>query len=237
MINQQLWTEHVYTPMLLNQSWGKNLAKNKRMKNSQYFLNQKKIFTNLWNKLLSDQRNATLCVMTFCTYLLTYLLSDTKANGFKAKIRYWHIKINRVIYKHSDWLFKLLFLAFQYHILLLLLFYLTLLLIIVCFCSAFCHSTCFLMTLINQQLLVKNFSRYDTRKYVFTQRIINIWNSLPVHFVNSSSVNSLKNNLDRFWSNQEVYYNFRCDITGPGNRSLSQNWLEIVLKYVIKRWT
>jgi len=26
--------------------------------------------------------------------------------------------------------------------------------------------------------------------------------------------------LDRFWSNQEVYYNFRCDITGTGNRSL-----------------
>ena len=28
-------------------------------------------------------------------------------------------------------------------------------------------------------------------------------------------------NLHRFWSNQEVYYNFRCDITGTGNRSLS----------------
>ena len=74
-------------------------------------------------------------------------------------------------------------------------------------------------------------------KYVFTQRIINIWNSLPVHVVNSSSVNSFKNNLDRFWSNQEMYYNFRCDITGTGNRSLSQNWLVILLKYVIKRWT
>jgi len=46
---------------------------------------------------------------------------------------------------------------------------------------------------------------------------------LPVHVVNSSSVNSFKNNLDRFWSNQEVYYDFRCDITGTGNRSLSQN--------------
>jgi len=61
------------------------------------------------------------------------------------------------------------------------------------------------------------------RKYVFTQRIINIWNGLPVHVVNSSPVNSFKNNLDRFWSNQEVYYNFTCDIAGTGNRSLSQN--------------
>jgi len=33
---------------------------------------------------------------------------------------------------------------------------------------------------------------------------------------------------DRFWSNQEVYYNFRCDITGTGNRSLGQNWLVLL---------
>jgi len=31
-----------------------------------------------------------------------------------------------------------------------------------------------------------------------------------------------------------VYYNFRCDIAGTGMRSVSQNWLVIVLKYVIK---
>jgi len=43
-----------------------------------------------------------------------------------------------------------------------------------------------------------------------------------VHVVNSSSVNSFKNNLDRFWSNQEVYNNFRCDITGAGNRGSNQ---------------
>jgi len=76
----------------------------------------------------------------------------------------------------------------------------------------------------NNFKLVKNFCRYDMRKYVFTQRIINMWNSLPVRVVNSSLVNSFKNNLDRFWSNQEMYYNFRCDITGTGNRSLSQNY-------------
>jgi len=28
------------------------------------------------------------------------------------------------------------------------------------------------------------------------------------------------NNLDRFWRNQEVHYNFRCDITRTRNRSL-----------------
>jgi len=34
--------------------------------------------------------------------------------------------------------------------------------------------------------LVKSFSRYDVRKYSFTQRIVNIWNSLPEHVVNST---------------------------------------------------
>jgi len=49
-----------------------------------------------------------------------------------------------------------------------------------------------------------------------------------VHVVNSSSVNSFKNNLDRLWSNQEVYYNFRCDINGIGNRrvKLIRNCIE-----------
>ena len=69
-------------------------------------------------------------------------------------------------------------------------------------------------------LYVKSFSRYDVRKYSFTQSIVNIWNSLPEHVINSSSVNSFKNNLDKFWVSQEVYYNFKCDKTG--NRSLCQ---------------
>jgi len=75
----------------------------------------------------------------------------------------------------------------------------------------------------NTSKLVKSISKYDIRKYVFTQIITNIWNSLTSYTVNSTSVKISKNNLDSFWSNQEVYYNFRCDITGTGNRSLSQN--------------
>jgi len=66
----------------------------------------------------------------------------------------------------------------------------------------------------NSCRLVKSLSRYGVQKYSFTQRIVNIWNSLPACVVNSSSVNSFKNNLDKFWVSQEVYYNFECDVTG-----------------------
>jgi len=49
----------------------------------------------------------------------------------------------------------------------------------------------------NSCKLVKNFSRYDVRKYYSVQRIVNTWNSLPAHVVNSSSVHSFKNNDTR----------------------------------------
>jgi len=90
----------------------------------------------------------------------------------------------------------------------------------------------------NSCKLVKSFSRHDVWKYSFTQRIVNTWNSLPEHVINSSSVNSYKNNLDKFWASQEVYYNFKCDITGTGNRSLCQlEWYVIVIKCDTRRRT
>jgi len=59
------------------------------------------------------------------------------------------------------------------------------------------------------------------RKYLFTQRIINLWNSLPSYVVNSRSVNSFKTNIDKCWRSQDVYYNYKSDIAGTANRSNS----------------
>ena len=59
---------------------------------------------------------------------------------------------------------------------------------------------------------------YDLRKYSFTVRIVNLWNSLPENVV--SAVNTFKNRLDKFWSDQELVYDYKADLTGIGNRSL-----------------
>jgi len=59
------------------------------------------------------------------------------------------------------------------------------------------------------------------RKYFFTCRIINLWNSLPAHVVHASSVNDIKNKLDAYWSTQEMMYNYRAEISGTGNRSVT----------------
>ena len=48
-------------------------------------------------------------------------------------------------------------------------------------------------------------TKYDLRKYFFTNRIVNVWNGLPDTVVMSEMVNQLKKNrLDKFWCNQDI---------------------------------
>jgi len=44
--------------------------------------------------------------------------------------------------------------------------------------------------------LTKERSRLDTRKFYFSQRVVNGWNRLPVAVVNAESVNAFKNAYD-----------------------------------------
>jgi len=46
--------------------------------------------------------------------------------------------------------------------------------------------------------LVKTRSRLDTRKFFFSQRVVNSWNSLPASVVQATSVNMFKNSYDRY---------------------------------------
>ena len=52
----------------------------------------------------------------------------------------------------------------------------------------------------NKYKLINHRFHYDLRKYYFSARIVNIWNSLPNHVVDVNSVNLLKARLDRFWN-------------------------------------
>ena len=42
-----------------------------------------------------------------------------------------------------------------------------------------------------------------------TERVVNLWNSLPSLIVKAPSLNCFKTRLDKFWSNQDVLYNFK----------------------------
>jgi len=61
--------------------------------------------------------------------------------------------------------------------------------------------------------------RYDLRKYCFTNRVISAWNSLPEHVVTAETTNAFKNRLDRFWTNQDIFYNWKAELVGVGSRS------------------
>ena len=61
-------------------------------------------------------------------------------------------------------------------------------------------------------------ARYDLRKYFFTNRVANNWNSLPSHVVHADSVNSFKSRLDNFWKSQDVLYDYHAEIHGTGSR-------------------
>ena len=54
----------------------------------------------------------------------------------------------------------------------------------------------------------------DVGKYFFSFRVISLWNSLPPHVIQSSSVKSFEIALDKHWSNQPLMYDdFLADIS------------------------
>jgi len=61
----------------------------------------------------------------------------------------------------------------------------------------------------NMYKLQKMYFKYDIRRYFFTERIVNLWNSLPSLVVEAPPINCFKMRLDKFWSNQDVLYNFK----------------------------
>ena len=64
----------------------------------------------------------------------------------------------------------------------------------------------------NSFKLYKDRVKYDLRKYFFTNRIVDLWNSLPDTVVTADNVNLFKSRLDRYWINQNVYYDWESEI-------------------------
>ena len=68
----------------------------------------------------------------------------------------------------------------------------------------------------NKFKLQKFNCHYNIRKYSFVSRVVNIWNSLPDHVVEADSLNAFKNCLDKYWTNQDVFYDYKSDLKGTG---------------------
>jgi len=71
----------------------------------------------------------------------------------------------------------------------------------------------------NNLRLQKSRTKYDLHKYFFTNKALDVWNSLSNRVVLSDSVNTFKSKLDKFWQHQPILYDFKADILGTGSRS------------------
>ncbi|VDI62159.1 Hypothetical predicted protein [Mytilus galloprovincialis] len=65
----------------------------------------------------------------------------------------------------------------------------------------------------NSMKLVKYRSRLDIRKYYFTNRVVEVWNSLPDIVVTAKNVKIFGNRLDKHWKEHLMIYNFDTEYT------------------------
>jgi len=84
--------------------------------------------------------------------------------------------------------------------------------------------------------LVNSRCHYDLRKFPFSARIVNVWKSLPASVNSANNVNTVKNRLDRFWTNQEIMYDYKSSLTGIGSRSSVDNFWWHIFSFIIMLW-
>jgi len=70
----------------------------------------------------------------------------------------------------------------------------------------------------NDLSLLKTHFIYDLRKYYFSNKVVDIWNSLPNRVVTAKDTNNFTRRLDT-WHNQEIIYDFRAQLQGTRSRS------------------
>ena len=64
----------------------------------------------------------------------------------------------------------------------------------------------------NSMKLLHVRSKLDVRKFAFSNRIVSIWNALPDWVVLSGSLDIFKINLDKFWFDKDIYFNFEAEL-------------------------
>jgi len=66
----------------------------------------------------------------------------------------------------------------------------------------------------NKYKLHQSSVKYDPKKHFFTNRVVSLWNSLPDGVCDFNTINCFKSRLDKFWTHQDVLYNWEANFTG-----------------------
>ena len=84
--------------------------------------------------------------------------------------------------------------------------------------------------------LVNSRCHYDLRKFPFSVRIVNISNNLPASVNSANNVNTFKNRPDKFWTNEELMYDYKSSSTGIGNWSPVDSFDDTTFSFIIMLW-
>jgi len=79
------------------------------------------------------------------------------------------------------------------------------------------YQRCVALSLIEEELYVtreNDLRLQKLRKFGFSNRVVNKWNSLPNWVVSANTTNTFKARLDKFCHNQDIVYDFRAQLQG-----------------------
>ena len=62
----------------------------------------------------------------------------------------------------------------------------------------------------NNMIFFKKRVKTEFRRCMFSQRVVNTWKSLPNDIINSPSINSFKNRLNKFWVGLDSKFEASC---------------------------
>ena len=77
---------------------------------------------------------------------------------------------------------------------------------------------------------VEEWRQIQLRKFGFSNRVVNKWNSLPNWVVSANTTYTFKARLEKFWQNQDIVYDFRAQLQGTGS-PVSGVHSPILIKY------
>ena len=60
--------------------------------------------------------------------------------------------------------------------------------------------------------LFKHRARLDVRKYSFSNRVVDLWNSLPDSVISAETVFYFETRLDNYWKDQDILYEYESKL-------------------------
>ena len=68
-----------------------------------------------------------------------------------------------------------------------------------------------------RQKIKKKFCKINLRKFSFTNKIVDLWNTLPQSVIDAKDVRQFEIRLDKYWEHQDVKFEYKASIQNKEN--------------------